>query len=237
MKRGLIYCMIAWALRACETPQEIFVTKDFEAHNRSSTIDMHSLGSGKIELLGYRQLTDSVFAFSQADSLVNFGLLFPREIMRKSVYSHIFILGNETGKCRVQYEGFVQSLKTEPAMIQPGKSASLPQQQETFRTTAVMLKGVIEYPDSNTRYPFFYNKSEGWLVLHADSFKLKPVYQAEGKIVQTLIGVQLLKNDTVYAAVHSFTGLSKKKVFLYSKATAAEQLLVAAYIAVIARYL
>ncbi len=234
MKRWLLYGFTACALHACETPAGIFITKEFEANNRSSTIDMHSLGSGKIELLGYRQFTDSVFASSETDSVVNFGLFFPRQIIRKSVYSHVFILGTETATCLVRYDGIVESFKTEPAMFQPGKSQSL-QQQETFRTTNALLRGTITY--SNALCPFFYKDHEGWLVLHADSFKLKPIYQAEGKILQTLIGVQLLKNDTVYAAVHSLTGLSKKKAFLYSRATADEQLVMAAYIAVIARYL
>jgi hypothetical protein len=45
------------------------------------------------------------------------------------------------------------------------------------------------------------------------------------------------KRGTVYGVVHSFTGLFKKKIYLYTKASTAEQLLTAAYFAVIVRYL
>lgn len=222
-------------LQACSTPQEVLINSEFEINSRSSSIDMHSLSSGKITLLGYRQLTDSVFAASQTDSFINLGLLFPLQRVRKEKYSHHFLFGTDTQQCAVYYNGLVQSLKTAPPIIKP--SGSVPVQQETNKIADVQLNGYIQFAGSSNLFQFSYRNHEGLLLLYADSFKLKPVYQAAGKQMQTLVGVQLLKNNIVYAAVHSLTGLGKKKAFVYSKATPEEQLLTAAYLAVLARYL
>lgn len=235
MKNWILYCWFACSLQACETPAALLVNKEFENNCRSSSIDMHHLSSGKIELLGYRQLTDSVFATLQTDSFINMGLLFPGQTVRKETYSHTFLFGKETQQCFVYYSATVQSLLTKPPIIKP--SGNVPAQQESNKLTGVQLGGTIQYPGSNTAFSFAYANYTGWLQVNNDSFKLTPVYDKNSKALQTLTGVQLLKQDTLFALVHSFTGLSKKKAFMYNKATAAEQLLIAAYIAVIARYL
>jgi len=96
----------------------------------------------------------------------------------------------------------------------------------------------MECPGIESEVRFIFNSPDtGYLVAGKDSFALKPVYQGNWKPMQTFIGVQLIKGEATFAVLYTFTGLARKKIFLYTLASEREQLLCAAYMGVIARYL
>jgi hypothetical protein len=190
-----------------------------------------------VHFLGYRAYKDSFIISAQRDSTANFGLITGRVTFTMYNNENEMYFGNDSVKCIIHYTSFSKYQKTEPAMIDlvSKKKSNLPQQQPETRHIEAWAKGTIQYPAFKNATTFYYHNHSGYLLINQDSCLLKPIYQ--GKLMQTLIAVQLVKGDLVYGVVHSFTGLFKKRVFLYTKATADEQLLIAAYFAVIAKYL
>ena len=241
MKGGILYCLCISLvfIAACSSPKELFTTKEIEENNRFSEIDQHFLKDNLVHFLDYRAYKDSFINAAQRDSTANIGLIADRLTFTMYNNENEMYFGNDRDKCIIHYTSFSKYQKTEPAMIDlfSKKKSNGPERQTETRLIEARAKGTIQYPAFEKGITFYFDNHTGYLLINRDSFVLKPIYRGKSGPFQTVIGVQLVKENIVYGVVHSFTGLLKKKIFLYTKATADEQLLTAAYFAVIARYL
>lgn len=240
MKKYLTYgisgCLVL--LFACSTPKEIFVTEEFRENNRSSSIEMRYFKDNKIRFLDYRAYRDTAIAFSRKDSLLNVGFIFRRYTITQYYTENELLFGNDSIQCNIHYTSRVTYDISEPPVFDIfSKNPYYQDQEKQQKLTAAKAKGTIEYPGFKTTVPFTYEDYAGWLLLGSDSFELKPIYQGNWKPLQTLIGVQLAKDNTVYGVIHSFRGLLHKKVYLYTKASTSEQMITAAYFALIVKFL
>jgi hypothetical protein len=240
MKAMLLYCLCCNLLlcMACSTPKEIFITEEFRNNNRSSEIYTHYFKEVLLNFLEYRAYHDTVLYSSQADSTVNFGLISNRVSYRLYHAENKVLFGTDSQQCVIQYTSSLKYRTSEPAMINLfGKKDPYSSEQQTQTSLSyASIAGTIQSPACNTPIPFLLDNYRGYLLLDSDSLILKPIMQGK-KLMATLVGVQLVKGDTVYAAIHSFTGLFRKKIFLYTKIPASQTLLVAAYCGIISRYL
>lgn len=237
MPLKLLYCfgISLLFITACDTPKEIFITKDFEKNNRSAEIKTHYFKDALVNFLEFRAYKDSCIQCSQTDSNTNFGLIAARVTFRMYNNKKEMYFGNDSVKCVIQYSSFSKYQITEAPAIDLFSKRKIydPKPEPRNEKTDSRAEGTIQIPDIKNTFPFFFHNYSGYLLINKDSFKLSPIMQGKWKPMQTLIGVQLIKGDTVYGAIHSFTGLFRKKVFLYTKATEEEQLIIAAYFAVI----
>ena len=236
MKKWIIYGVIAWLSQSCSTPKEIFVNDEFEANNRSSAVELRFLKDNKAHLLGYRIFRDTVIKSSQDARVSNMGILFPRNTVTEVNRESESVFGSDSLKCTIHYHVFYKLVETKPSALH-SRSLSKAEQEPKESITEVDINGYLYYPGIDGKIPFAYKNHVGFLLTGSDSLRLTPVYQGHGKLAQTLIGVQLLKGDAVYGVVNSFTGIGRKKAYLYTKATSAEQMIIAAYFAVVASYL
>jgi len=233
---GIGSCMVL--LFACSTPKEIFVTKEFEENNRSSSIEMRYFKDNKIHFLDYRAYLDTVITERRNDSLLNFGLIFRRHSTTQYDREYELLFGNDSIQCNIHYTCRLKYNIEEPPVFNLFSKDPYYQDQEKQQNLALAeATGTIQYPGFKSTMLFTYKNHSGVLLMGTDSFELKPIYQGGWKPMQTLIGVQLVKGNTVYGVIHSFTGLFHKKVYLYTKASTAEQMITAAYFAVIVRFL
>ena len=240
MKAMLLYCCCTCLLFThCSTPHEIFATEEFENNNRSSDIRHHFDKEFRVQFLGYQSYRDSVITAASGDSALNWGIISNKVSVTKIKMEKQMLFGNDTVKCHIHYLSHSEFTTTSPPLIDIfnlGKTYTPPPDSKTELSHA-QAAGTIQYPGIDSPFIFAYENFTGYLVAGKDSFKLSPVAQGKWKPMQTIIGMQLAKGDTVYGAIHTFTGLARKKVFLYTKATALEQFLTAAYFAVIASIL
>ena len=228
--------MIGWLSQSCSTPKEIFVNEEFEANNRSSVVELRFLKDNKTHLLGYRIIGDTVISSSQDVRVLNAGILSPHNKVTEVNREGEAVFGSDSLECVIHYHVFYKSVETKPSALL-SRSLSKAEREPKESITEVDIKGYLQYPGIGSKIPFTFKNHGGFLLTGTDSLILTPVYQGHGILSQTLIGVQLLKGDTVYGVVHSLTGISRKKAYLYTKATPAEQMMIAAYFAVIASYL
>jgi hypothetical protein len=232
----MVYIIMGWLLQGCGTPRKIFVNEEFESNNRSSSIDLRFLKDDKTRLLGYRILRDSVISASSSVKEVNMGIIIPQTKVTEVNMENESAFGNDSLQCLIRYHVFYKFVETKPSVLL-SRSLSKAEREPKQSITDVKITGFLQYSGFESKIVFTYTDHTGFVLPGSDSLKLIPIYQGNWKPMQTLIGVQLVKGDIVYGVVHSFTGISRKKAYLYTKATPAEQLLIAANFAVIARYL
>lgn len=238
MKNLLLYCLCTSMLLtiSCSTPKEIFVTQEFEANNRSSEIRHVFVKEYLVQFLGYQSFRDSCITCSRVDSVLNMGIIFDKTTIEKYNDQRFMSFGNDSLTCVIRYHSATEFTTTDPSIIDlfPKRKRYDPPRESKTTQTGAKAEGIILYPGIDSGVSFFYQNHNGFLIAGKDSFILKPVYQGKSKLLATIIGVQLLKGDTAYGVIHSFTGLFRKKVFLYTRASEKEQFIVAAYFAVIA---
>jgi hypothetical protein len=237
MKWRNVYYTVICLLLGCSTPKEIFVTDEFRDNNRSSSIEFRFFKDYLPRLLGYQVYKDSSIAYSSKDSANRIGLITRGSSLTLINGENEMQFGNDSIQCSIRYNFFLEYETTRPPVFNLfSKNPGYDDQQTKQSLGTVNVTGTIQYPGFATAIPFTYTNHSGQLLIEKDSFKLAPVYQGP-KLMKTFIGVKLLKGDTVYGTVNSFTGMMKKKAFVYTKATAMEQLLIAAYFVIISRYL
>ncbi len=238
-----IYLFITIVLfTSCSNTKQLFSSAEFEAHHVSSPVDQRFLKDGLVRFLDFSAFRDTVLHYEQKDSIVLHGGLFPGTTYRKYSSTHEMEFGKDHDKCMVHYTLYLdyeltgRSLAYEVVDIASKKQVVEKNYREDRLVSAKVI-GEISYHAYKKAIPFIYENYGGQIQSDSISFILKPVNQDNHKTLQTTIAVQLEKAGIVHGIIHHFTGLSKKKIFLYTKSGVAEQMLVAAYFAVIAVYL
>jgi hypothetical protein len=240
MKTRLLYGIYINLLivTACNSPKELFESKEFKENNRSSEIIIKNEPGKLMQFLDYTVYKDTGIRSGRKDSLANLGIITDRSSFTQINSESEMHFGNDSVKCIINYYSFTNSQNTVPAIKDlNAEKLYIPEKQPETKLINARLSGTIQYPGFKNMIPFYYNNHSGYILINRDSFVLKPIYQGKWIPLQTLVGVQLVKENMVYGLVYFFTGLLRKQVFLYTKASTAEQMLIAAYFAVIIRYL
>lgn len=238
-----IYLILAALLcTSCSNTKQLFSSAEFEAHHVSSPVDQRFLKDGLVRFLDFRVFRDTVIRYVQKDSIVQQGGTLPGTTISTYLSDHEMKFGNDKDQCMLHYTLYLEyehagrSLAYEVINIGSQKQVIEKKYQEE-RLISAKIIGRISYHAFKMTIPFIYENYGGQIQSEPVSFILNPVKQVNNKALQSIIGVELEKAGIVYGVIHTYTGLSKKKLFLYTKTNASEQMLVAAYFAVIAGYL
>lgn len=221
-------------LCSCGTPKEVFVTPDFESNNRTTEIIPYYKSNYLPKLLGYETFSDSVRILARKDSTTPFTFIFSDTSIMEMKMETIMEFGDSAGKCTIHYGTYSKTLSANPGALDILINKNV--KDEVRLETYVYISGTIEYPEMKTPARFGFSSDSRYLVIGTDSFSLQPLYQGKWKAMRTYIGVQLLKGETVYGVICTLTGVFRHNAFLYTRASQTEQLLIAAYFAVIARF-
>lgn len=226
------------------------MTPEFTDNNRSSKIDTRWLKDELIRFLDYRTYKDTVISSYQEDSNFNPIRIFQPETSIKEVhYQNEMQFGYDSGKCTIHYQYFLKyyhfggTLTHIPDQSPKKSNKATRQQKDQF--VSVLATGTIQYPPYKNLISFAFEEDKrslentnGQLVISSDTLLIKPIIEAKSHSLKKLAGMQLDKGAIVYGALQRSPNkiFWRNKVFLYTKATAAEQMLIAAYFVVVARY-
>lgn len=224
---------MCWWL-ACDTPKQVYVTPEFEANNRSSGIIPYNNTGYLPELLGYQTFKDSVWVSAKKVTNTPYSFIFRKYNISELTTETLMEFGDTSGRCTIRYGTWEMTRSPNPGAIDIllNKNASQNMHDEKY----VALGGTMKYPGFSDSVYFGLSQRNGFLVIGKDSFSLTPLFKGRWKEMQTYIGVKLLKGETVYGVLYTLTGLLRHRAFVYTRATDIEQLLIAAYFAVIRWY-
>lgn len=236
----LLYCLFSclFFLQACTGSKGLTLPAELSANNRSSAITGGAQYLPNIWLLDYRGYKDSVISNRQVDKYSNLGLIFPYTRFTKNVLTGELLFGNDSIKCVVHYTYYIETHTSNGqsvlgAVLEKGKHDYSKDVENVYRYASG--KGTITIPGfaDSARYSFG-RDSGNTLIINKDSFVLKYVKERESGSIYIIDGFHLLKGELVYAVIQNYSRarLTKPRIYLYSKATAQEQLFIAAYFAI-----
>ena len=248
----LLYLLCGWlvVIAACSSPKELTMTPEFKENNRSSAIDKRLSKDNLVRFLDYRAYKDTLISIRQQDSTLNPGIILAGTSDIKINTEREMLFGNDSGKCIIHYHYLLTYHHT-------GRSAALSiynlfskgskqiNQEPEDKLAHVRATGSMQCAAFENVISFSFEEDRinevntcGKLVIGPDTFVLKPINK-KSLSVNLLTGVQLEKGSIVYAMLQHFPEdiFARNKLFIYTKAAAAEQLTIAAYFAIISWYL
>ncbi len=224
------------------SPKDIIMTEEFRNNNRSSKFNFPGLNMELLQFLDYRVYSSRTLNISYNDSTINGGILFGADKIERPTSEKEFLFGVGSDTCTVHYyHSEIIRHHGRSAVISVvnlfSKKANKSPQETSDTHLADTTRGTIYSRDfDNSSFSFenikFQLMATGELVIDNKTFLLKPIISKNNNFQ----GLKLVKNDTMYAAISKpfFNG---DKIFLYTRATTKQQLVIAAYFAVIERNL
>lgn len=224
-------------LQACAVPKGLTLPAELSANNRSSDITGSAQYLPDIRVLDYRGYKDSIISNQEVDKYSNLGLILPHTRVTKNVLTGELLFGNDSLKVVVHYTYYIETHTGKGqsvlgAVLEKGTHDYSKDVENVYRYASG--KGTITIPGStdSARYSFG-RDSSNMLIINKDSFVFNYVREREKGSIYIIDGFQLLKGEVVYAVMQNYSRarLTKPRIYLYSKATALEQLVIAAYFA------
>jgi len=225
-------------LQACTGSKGLTLPAELSANNRSSDITGSARYLPNIRLLDYRGYKDSVISNQEVDKYANLGLVFPYTRITKNVLTGELLFGNDSLKCLVHYTYNIETHISNGqsvlgAVLEKGNHDYSKDVENVYRYASG--RGTITIPGfADSAWYSFGRDSSNTLITNKDSFAFKYVKERESGSIYVIDGFQLLKGEVVYAVMQNYSTakLTKPRIYLYSKATAREQLVIAAYFAI-----
>jgi hypothetical protein len=223
---------------------------------RSGKVKKSQFGH-RLQVLEYRAFSDSLIKSMHRDSTLTSGIILPYSAIIAYASEKKMLFGTDSFKCSIYYTIFcifkeegksslLLNIFFPPA---PGSDSYGKTKTPYWRT----LNGTIQLPLLKNEVQFcFEHKSgeeyfdsahiKGYINSGSDSFLIRPLFKempVHGKKVkpmQVLQGYCLMKGDTLYAFLqHAPIVKSVDKLFLNLKVSTEEQMLIAAYFALVSR--
>ncbi|HNU88321.1 MAG TPA: hypothetical protein PKJ94_08525 [Ferruginibacter sp.] len=225
-------------LQACAGSKGLTLPAELSANNRSSDIIGSAQYLPNVRLLDYRGYKDSVISNREVDKFANLGLIFPHTRTTKNILTGELLFGNDSLKCVIHYTYYIETHISNGqsvlgAVLEKGNHDYSKDVENVYRYATG--KGTITIPGFADSASYFFGRdSSNTLIINKDSFAVKYVKERESGSIYIIDGFQLLKGEIVYAVMqnHSSAKLTKPRIYLYSKATALEQMVIAAYLAI-----
>lgn len=256
-------------LISCATSMKTLVLpKGADKDFRSGEIKYPLLNTGRVAVLEYRVISDSVNKSARYDTTVTFGVIIPRTslVIREAESKMVF--GTDSLQCMVRYK--MTSFQSESQshsilsdiIVKPDKNdPNYDRNRDNIIITPYkrVLSGSMQLPQSDAELQFWFEHEKakkdfdsaaikGYVKYGNDSFFIKPLYKEDlsrgknAKPMQLLQGYCLMKGDSLVAFLQHapqiktvFDPELKDVLFLNSKNSPVQQLLVAAYFSLVSR--
>ena len=210
------------------------MTQEFKGNNRSSKFDARDFKPELIRFLDYHVYKETVLTTDRNDSVIRPGILLTGRAIEETRMTREVVFGKEADTCVIHYDSKTKYDHT-------GRSAAVSlinlfskkknknPQHDTYVNLGQAIAGFIKYPafegDAKFSLKNFreIRNASGQLIINNDTFFLNP---------QKGNSLQLSKGDVTYAIIQQTI---MDKIYIYTKATAIEQMLIAAYFVVIER--
>lgn len=246
MKQGRLYMILLCHLLivSCTTIKEL--PKEWKADYRYSSIDRRLFKDRLIRFLDYSAYKNTVISSSEADSTVTYGIIFPQSFYKINNVEQEMQFGNASDTCSIHYNYLVKYLYSSNRSLLMDvleKESYKKERQTTQKLEYFSCHGAITYRGKNGEIPFMFeetiepnSKLSGQVIIDNDSLIIYPVSKDILHTFKATQGVQLKKDNTVYALLLKTNDISKNRIALIKRASLEEQLIVAAYFAVISWY-
>ena len=237
--RWLLYILPVWLVIGWSCSSQNFpMTQEFKDNNRSDRFN--NMDGPTIHFLDYRIANYDYSAGERIDSVIREGIILAGRSIRTGITDIKFNLSSPADTCRVkcQYIRKYEYYGRSAAVSILNLFSKNKQPQETFEIILEdQASGTISLPGNNpARFSFNditkENKVKGWLLIDADSFRLAPAFRIRKNYDNdsAFAGFHLLKGDIIYGAMGAPGGVVGK-IYIYTKATAKQQMLIAAFLA------
>jgi len=230
----LVLSIFSWSC----APKDFPMTQEFKDNNHSSKFDYPGLRLNLIRFLDYSVFKYDKNEYTQTESTIRAGIILSGRSLRSDITEVKVLFGKIADTCSIdclrtiQYDHYGRSATMSVINLFSKNSNKMPQ-ETSDKVLNDGVRGTIEYAATSTAFAFENlrpgKRLAGWLIINADSFLLKPVV-----VGNSFLGMQLLKGDMMYAAIaRPFN--EGDRMYMYSKTSATEQMLIAAYFAIIKR--
>jgi hypothetical protein len=248
MKKWFLYSVFAglFFIASCSPNYYKFPQSNELAQNsRSSLIDSLSSKDSLPRFFDYRVFEEITLDRSQTDNYKPKGIYDPPRYWITINLEKEMVFGNDSVKCRSKFRSDLYYFFSRTNILaevfnvleeERDKRNKLPHKNEDHSSTTfeyATMSGTIQHPDHKEPVAFNFSRDSGTLMIYADTFLLRPVFASDREKTGVIIGVQLNKGTVPCAAIQKFP----RKIFFSNKTTQEEEFFIAAYFAVICRYL
>jgi hypothetical protein len=235
-------------LTACETTSKLTFPIEFDKNHRSSEIDQRLLKDGLTRVFDYRVFSDSLLGFKDYDSTMTYGLILPLSSTREGYLHKKTLFGNDSAKCTIHVQTYIREIRREKnsfvSSLLSGGNKDYSDNGPSVDRLYDLTVGTIEKPSFSrpSRFrlekfdsPDQARKTNGYLVIGEDSLVIEPIFAEVNPPLNKLFGLRLFKNGLLYAVLQHDPNyiLGRDTLHVYTKATADEQLTIAAFFTMI----
>ena len=227
------YFLLLLALLICSCGS-VPMTQEFKNNNRFSKFDARDFKPGLIRFLDYHVFKEVSLVSNHSDSIIRSGILLPGRSIEEDQLTREVCFGKEGDTCLIHYdlkdkyhhEGRSATVSVINAFSK--KSNKIPQ-SVTYTNLGNEITGFIKYPALAGEASFSMKNfhaveyTYGQLLINQDTFLLRP---AKGN------SLQLSKGDVTFAIIQQTI---MDKIYIYTRASATEQMLIAAFFVVLER--
>ncbi len=208
---------------SCYGMKELILPQGLGSNFRSGEITLPFLKTSSTQVMEYRVISDTLIKSAYSDTVLTFGIIFPRSSLVFKTVENKMIFGTDSLQCIIWYE--TKNLQSESdqnsiltdIILKPDiNDPNYDRYKKNVRPNKKMLAGFIQSPilKGEVQFEFEHARAErdfdsadikGYLRSGNDSFFIKPLYKEETlqrknvKPMQVLQGYCLMKGDSLYA--------------------------------------
>lgn len=211
-------------LLSCSEIKDLALPKGVDKNFRSGEIKYpYFFNPGRVEVMEYRVIKDSVISSNRYDTTVTFGLILPRSSIVLMVSENKMIFGTDSLQCIIRYtttgfqsESSEHSILTDIIVKPDVNDPNYDPSRKTITPYKRSMAGTIQTQPLKEEVQFLFDHEKadknfdsanirGYLRMGNDSFYIRPLYKEvklRGKNVkpmQMLQGYSLMKGDSLVA--------------------------------------
>ena len=229
-------------MASCKTTY--YIPDEWKIGFRNSAVDKRLLKNQLINFLDYNAYEKGVISSYEFDSSLTWGIIAPASNYTFITSDNTMLFGNTVDTCNIGYTYFLKYYcsKSRSLLLDILEKDSYNKENQTTQTLELFkTTGFIRYHGLNEDATFDFEENvktkgpiKGQLIFSKDTLTISSVDKNDLYLFNATKGIRLRKNNIDYALLLKGSLSYKNSILISNNASSDEQLIIAAYLAVVA---